>query len=126
MNGRTHAPTLAIVLQGAVAIAIALVGLYDQILNYVTSVDYVFFGLSALALIVFRTRDARDPNAPKPGFTMPGHPWSTLLFLVIAWGIVADVLIKSPRDTSIGLAILASGVPVYAIFAKLRRASGNH
>ena len=76
VNARTHAPTLAIVLQGAVAIAIALIGLYDQILNYVTSVDYVFFGLSALALIVFRNRDRHDPAAPKPGFTMPGHPWT--------------------------------------------------
>jgi basic amino acid/polyamine antiporter, APA family len=119
VNPRTHAPTLAIMLQGLVAIAIALIGLYDQILNYVTSVDYVFFGLSALALIVFRNRDARDPSAPKPGFTMPGHPWSTLVFLIVAWAIVADVMIGDPK-TSIGLLILVTGLPVYYIFTRYR------
>jgi APA family basic amino acid/polyamine antiporter len=120
VNGRTRVPTLAIVLQGVVAILIALPGFYDRVLNYVTSVDYVFFGLSALALIVFRNRDARDPAAPRPGFSMPFHPWSTLLFLIAAWAIVGDVLVKSPVDTSIGLGILLTGLPVYALFAAHR------
>jgi APA family basic amino acid/polyamine antiporter len=123
VDPRTHVPVVAIVLQGIVAALITLSGRYDQILNYVTSVDYVFFGLSALALIVFRTRDARASTAAKPFFTMPGHPWTTILFLVIAWSIVGDVLVKSPVDTSIGLGILLAGLPVYALFAARRRAA---
>ncbi len=120
INPRTHVPVVAIVLQGAVGLIIALSGRYDQILNYVTSVDYVFFGLSALALIVFRYRDARSPSAPRPTICMPGHPVTTLLFAGIAWAIVADVLIKSPVATAIGLSILLSGLPVYWIFTRLR------
>jgi basic amino acid/polyamine antiporter, APA family len=123
IDPRTHVPTLAIVLQGLVAAVITMSGRYDQILNYVTSVDYVFFGLSALALIVFRKRDAADAAALKPFFTMPWHPWSTLIFLIAAWGLVGDVLIKSPVDTSIGLGILLSGLPVYALFAWRRSPS---
>jgi basic amino acid/polyamine antiporter, APA family len=121
IDPRTHVPVVAIVLQGTVAAIIAISGRYDQILNYVTSVDYVFFGLSAIALIIFRNRDARDPQAPRPYFAMPGHPWTTILFLVAAWAIVGDVLIKSPVDTSIGLGILLAGLPVYAIFASRRK-----
>ncbi|MBV8491376.1 MAG: amino acid permease, partial [Candidatus Eremiobacteraeota bacterium] len=123
VSPRSHVPVLAIVLQGVVAIVIAVSGAYDQILNYVTSVDYVFFGLSALALIVFRMRDARDPNAAKPFYLLPGHPWTTLAFLLVAWGIVGDVLIKSPLATCIGLGILLSGWPIYAVFAWLKRRS---
>jgi len=122
IDPRTHVPVLAILVQGCVAAIIALSGQYDQILNYVTSVDYVFFGLAAIALIVFRSRDARDPQAARPHFSMPGHPWTTGIFLIAAWSIVGDVLIKSPVATSIGLGILLSGLPVYAIFAaRLRR-----
>lgn len=118
VDPRTHVPVIAILLQGIVAAIIAVSGRYDQILNYVTSVDYTFFGLSAIALFVFRNRDARDPNAPRPYFRMPGHPWSTVLFLLAAWAIVGDVLVKSPVDTSIGLGILLTGLPAYAIFAR--------
>jgi APA family basic amino acid/polyamine antiporter len=118
VNVRTHAPVLAILLQGLIAIVIALSGSYDQILNYVTCNDYIFFGLAAIALIVFRNRDARDPIAPKPAFRMPGHPVTTLLFLAAAWYVVGDTVLKSPHDTGIGIGILLSGLPVYALFVR--------
>lgn len=120
VNARTHAPVVAIVLQGLVAVIIALTGRYDQILNYVTSNDYIFFGLSAIALIVFRYRDARS-GAPQPFFRMPGHPVTTLIFLVAAWYIVGNTVLKSPSDTGVGIIILLSGLPVYAIFAARRK-----
>jgi APA family basic amino acid/polyamine antiporter len=125
VNARTHAPVLAIVLQGVIAIVIALSGSYDQILNYVTCNDYIFFGLAAIALIVFRNRDARDPMAPKPFFRMPGHPVTTLLFLAAAWYVVGDTVVKSPHDTGIGIAILLSGLPVYLLFTRRRAAPGE-
>jgi APA family basic amino acid/polyamine antiporter len=116
VNPRTHAPVIAIVLQGFVAIVIALSGRYDQILNYVTCNDYIFFGLAAIALIVFRNRDAGDPHAPRPFFRMPGHPVTTLIFLAAAWYIVGDTILNSPHDTLIGVGILLSGLPVYWLF----------
>jgi basic amino acid/polyamine antiporter, APA family len=122
INAQTHVPVLAIVLQGAIAVVIALSGRYDQILNYVTCNDYVFFGLAAIALIIFRNRDAKDPAAPKPFFRMPGHPVTTLIFLAAAWFIVGNTVIKSPGDSGIGLIILVSGLPVYLLFTRRRAA----
>jgi hypothetical protein len=43
-----------------------------------------------------------------------------LIFLVIAWSVVGDVLVKSPLATSIGLGILLSGLPIYWVFAYSR------
>lgn len=115
ISARTHVPTFAIVVQGTVAMVIALSGQYDAILNFVTSVDYVFFGLSALALFIFRKRDAQA-NLPAPSVRMPGHPFTTGFFLVVAWAIVLDVVVKAPLDAAIGLGILLSGVPLYFLF----------
>jgi APA family basic amino acid/polyamine antiporter len=121
INPATHAPVVAIVAQGLVALVISFLP-YERILNYVTCIDYIFFGLSALALIVFRNRDARDPSAPTPSIRMPGHPVTTLIFLAVAWGVVADVMITS-RETIIGIAILLSGLPIYWFFTRRRASS---
>ena len=121
VNPKTHVPMIAIGLQGTIAIIVALSGEYDQILNYVTSVDYVFFALAALALFIFRARDARDPAAPTPLFRMPGHPVTTALFFAIACGIVLTVLVKAPADGAVGLGILLTGLPVYWVFSRRAR-----
>src|SRR5262249_43505224 len=54
LNSRTRVPIMAVALQGAFAVVIAVSGRYEQILNYVVSVDFIFFGLAATCLFVFR------------------------------------------------------------------------
>jgi len=44
LNPRSRVPVIAIVMQGLLATVIALSGKYEQILNYVVSVDFIFFG----------------------------------------------------------------------------------
>jgi APA family basic amino acid/polyamine antiporter len=116
----TRVPVIAIALQGAFAIVIALSGKYDQILNYVTSVDYVFFGLSALALFIFRKRDAADGSDSAVGFKVPGHPITTALFLVVAWSVVLDTFAKYPTNSAWGLGILLIAVPIYFLWLNKR------
>lgn len=117
----TRVPVIAIALQGIFAIVIALSGQYDQILNYVTSVDYVFFGLSAIALFLFRARDSRLSLAKPPQFRVPGHPVSTALFAIVSFAVVLDTYVKYPQNSLIGLAILLAGIPVYYLFLARRR-----
>ncbi|HEY0370777.1 MAG TPA: amino acid permease [Thermoanaerobaculia bacterium] len=101
----TRVPILAIVLQGVVAIVIALSGTYEQILNYVVSVDFIFFGLTGLSLFVFRKR------LPSAGFRTPFHPFSTAIFVLACWLVVFGTFVKEPKNSLIGLGILAAGVP---------------
>jgi basic amino acid/polyamine antiporter, APA family len=108
----TRVPIIAIALQGLAAIVIALSGQYDQILNYVTSVDYVFFTLAAIALFIFRARD-RDAGFALHGFRVPAHPISTAVFGVTCAGVVLDTYVKYPQNSLIGLAILLVAIPVY-------------
>ena len=69
ISPRTAAPVVAIVLQGVVAVIIAMSGRYEQILNYVTSVDFILFGMTGISLLVFR---ARQPESD--GFRAPLYP----------------------------------------------------
>lgn len=116
VHPKTRVPVIAIALQGLFAIVIALSGRYDQILNYVTSVDYVFFALSALALFIFRARDRRAGAEVPAGFRVPGHPFSTALFFLVAVAVVLDTYVKYPQNSLIGLGLLLVAIPVYYLF----------
>jgi APA family basic amino acid/polyamine antiporter len=110
---RTAAPVVAIVLQGVVAVIITLSGRYEQILNYVTSVDFILFGMTGISLLVFR---ARKPASD--GFRAPLFPLTVVFFVISCFLVVASTVARYPANSAIGLAILASGVPAYFIWRR--------
>jgi APA family basic amino acid/polyamine antiporter len=120
VQARTRVPAIAIILQGVCAAIIALSGRYEQILNYVVSMDFIFFGLSAASVFVLRRHDVAAGNTAV-GYRIPGHPVTTALFVVICWLVVINTVYKYPANTAIGLAILGAGIPAY-FFWKWRSA----
>ena len=98
---------MAIILQGVASAVIALSGTYGQILSYVVSVDFIFFGLTGLALFVFRNR---DPDQ-RPTFRAPLHPITTGLFVFACFATVIATVVNNPVNSLIGYAILAAGIP---------------
>ena len=115
LHPRTRVPVLAITLQGLFAALIALSGRYEQILNYVVSVDFISFGLTGVALFVYRGRGERGR------FRAPGHPWTTGFFVLSCWLVVAATVLRYPRDSAAGLALLALGLPVSYLWRGARR-----
>ena len=112
INPKTHVPVVAITLQSVWAAVVALSGKYEQILNYVVSMDFLFFGLTASCLFVFRRRD-RQLGKGMSGYRAPGHPFTTILFISICWLVVGTSIYKYPSNTLIGMAFLVLGLPVY-------------
>jgi APA family basic amino acid/polyamine antiporter len=105
----TRAPIVAIALQGVLAIVIALLGSYDRILNYVVSVDSIFFGLTACCVFILRKRQSGDAGITR----VPGHPVTTILFITICALVVINTVSRYPDNTLIGIAIMLAGVPAY-------------
>jgi len=127
VGSRSRVPVWSIALQGALTATVALLGTYEQILSYVIVMDWLFFGLSASCLFVFRRREklaaseameSADTHAdsPPPGYRVPGHPWTTGIFVVAAGLIVLNTIFKFPRDSAVAVCILLVGVPVYFLF----------
>ncbi len=98
LHPRTRVPAIAIALQGALAIVIAASGKYEQILNYVVSIDSIFFGLTAACLFGLRKRG---------GLTV------IILFIAAEWLVAASAIYKDPGNSLIGVGILLAGIPVY-------------
>jgi len=113
LHPRTLVPVLAIALQGLAAAVIAVSGRYEQILNYVVSVDFIFFGATGASLFVFRRR-----QGPAASFRTPGHPATTLFFVAACFLVVINTVYSYPANTVIGLAILLAGVPIFFMWRR--------
>jgi APA family basic amino acid/polyamine antiporter len=115
IDPRTHVPVVAILLQGIWAMVIALTGTYAQVVNYVVAMDSLFFGLTAVCLLVLRRRAAARgwPSIP---YRVPGHPWTTLLFIAAEWIVVVSTFAHDPKRSLIGLGIAIVGLPAYYLW----------
>ena len=116
LGSRSRAPVTAIALQGIITSTAVLLGTYEQILSYTVVMDWLFFGLSASCLFVFRARDAKKNESGDPGYRVPGHPWTTGAFVCIAWLVVLNTIYKYPRNAGVALCILFAGVPFFWLF----------
>ncbi len=126
VHPKSRVPVVAIVLQGLFAALIAMFAKsFDQILNW-SIIEYLFVLLAAVALFVFRSQDRAKP---RPSFRVPGHPWSTLLFiLAIAYVFVSEAL-AFPRDILVGAGIALTGALVYfarAAFTQARPSASRN
>jgi len=121
LDPRSRVPVVAIVLQGVWAAVIALSGKYDQILNYVVSIDVLFFGLTGASLIVFRSRERRGAAQPETRMRVPLHPVSTGVFVLACWSISLTTIVQYPTNAGIGVGILLVGVLVYQFWSRRAR-----
>jgi basic amino acid/polyamine antiporter, APA family len=114
LHPRTRVPMIAVALQGVLAIVIATSGKYEQILNYVVSVDSIFFGLTAACLFALRRSASHtDDPAEATSYALKVGTLVIGLFIAAEWLVAASAIYKDPRHSAIGLAILLAGIPVY-------------
>jgi APA family basic amino acid/polyamine antiporter len=121
LGEKSRVPVAAIVLQGITASIIAIVGRFEQVLNYVVSIDVLFFGLTGASLLIFRRREQGEA----PAIKVPFHPISTILFVAACWAICVTTVVSAPRDAGGGVAILLIGVPVFLIWNRRRAATSR-
>ena len=119
LSPRSRAPVVAIVLQGLAAIIIACSGTYGEILNFEVTVDFIFFGMTAASLFILRRRQIGADSAI---YHVPGHPLTTILFVLSCAGIVGSAIVASPANSGIALCIMLAALPVYYYWSKFRRA----
>ena len=116
LSERTRVPVLAIVLQGAWAAIVAMTGRYEQILNYVVTIDVLFFGLTGAALFIFRRKE--PPGANDEFVRVPWHPITTGIFVLACWTLAISTLVRYPQNAGIGVVILGIGALVYRFWAR--------
>ena len=113
VHPRHRTPHLAIAVQGLWASVLVLTGTYRTIVSRVVYTEWIFFGALALGTIALR----RSP-AYAPRFRAWGFPVAPLAFAAVCLAIVANQIASDPRESLIGLGLVAAGLPVYYVWTR--------
>lgn len=109
-------PARALWLQGIWAGALCLSGSYGNLLNYVMFAVVLFYILTIAGIFILRRT---KPDVPRP-YKAPLYPFLPLLYIMLA-GTFVYILFTEKQDYTLpGLMLMASGIPVYYIFKKIK------
>jgi APA family basic amino acid/polyamine antiporter len=109
VHPKFHTPAFAITALGVWSAVLSTMGRFQELVNYTMFVAWIFYGLGAAAVFAYRRK---LPEMPRP-YRVPGYPWTPLVFVVAAAALVLNVIVATPRNAGIGLAIVGLGVPAY-------------
>jgi len=112
---RTHprlgTPVVAIVIQGTVASVLIAMGTFEKIIPYFMFATIGYLGLTVAGLFVARSRH-REAQAT---ILTPGYPFTPVVFLLLVIVLLAMILMRSPVQALLGIAIVATGLPIYQL-----------
>ena len=114
VSRKTHVPVISLIVQGVWAGILTLSGTFDQLTDFAIFAFWLFYGMVAASVFVFRRR---NPDANRPYRTW-GYPVVPAIFVLVTIYLIVFTIKNAPVQSLIGLLIIASGLPVYWYFAK--------
>ncbi len=107
-------PAMALIFQGGWSMVLALTGSYKELLIFIMFASVLFGGLTVAA--VYRLR-FKQPNLPRP-YRCWGYPVTPALYLAICAAFLVYVVQGAPLATAIGVLLMVSGIPFYAVWRR--------
>ena len=104
-------PGRAILLQAAWSSVLVLTGTYRALFTRVIYTEWIFFALLALGVVLLRRRPGYQP-----AWRMPLVPLAPILFVIASAAIVINQVRADLTNSTIGLLIVASGIPAYYLW----------
>jgi len=118
VHPRFHTPSGAIVVQCVLAILLLLGGgNFRQFFSLAIFAEWLFYMISSSTVFVFRKR---DPNARRP-YHVWGYPVVPALFVAASAVLLYYTFTDNLRNSSLGLLVIAAGIPVFYYFSRKRK-----
>ena len=104
-----RSPSVSIFGLSAWSCVLVLSGRYDELYTCVIFASWILYGMAAASVIVLRKT---KPDMPRPYRTL-GYPIVPMLFVLVAGLLIFYTLRDSPRESLLGLVLIAIGLPFY-------------
>ena len=109
IHPRFKSPSNALIIQCVWASLLTFTGTFNQLITYIIFASWIFYGMSAGAVIILRNK---KPDMERP-YKTPGYPWIPIIFILFAIFLTINTIIEAPRDAAIGAGIILAGLPMY-------------
>lgn len=121
VDQRTNTPRRSILFNGIWAcVLIYLIGKFENLLFFTGLAVWIFFGLTAICVMVLRRRTELDPDQ----FITPLYPAIPLLVAFVSLLLAISTFLEYPNESIQGSIIVLAGIPVYYL-QKIKFAPAN-
>jgi APA family basic amino acid/polyamine antiporter len=121
VHPRYATPTTALITQAVISSVLAASGTYDALFTYVVFAEFLFYALSAGAVLRLRIR---EPQLQRP-YRAWGYPWTPMVFILCAALLVGNTIWKKPRDSAVGAGLILLGLPGYVFWRSKDKGGGQ-
>ncbi len=113
VHERFRTPSVAIVLQAVLAIALLLfAGSFQQLFSLTLFAEWLFYMLVTATVFIFRRR---EPDAPRP-YRVWGYPAVPILFIAASAVLLCYTFAANVLNSVLGSVVILAGIPVYLVF----------
>ena len=114
IHPRFKSPANALIIQCVWASLLTFTGTFNQLITYIIFASWIFYGMSAGAVIILRNK---KPDMERP-YKTPLYPWIPITFILFAIFLTINTIMEAPRDAAIGAGIILAGLPMYYYWKK--------
>lgn len=117
-HGERNTPVNALLLQGAVALLLVLLGTgtrdgFVMMVEYTAPVFWFFLLMAGVSIFVLRRKKEKNR-----AFSVPLYPFTPLLFCVICAFMLYSSLMYTSSGSLVGVAVLLTGIPLMLVNRK--------
>jgi APA family basic amino acid/polyamine antiporter len=121
VHPRFQTPGAATILLCAWSCLVILSGWFDDLYNFVIFGSWILYAMTAASVIVLRWK---QPGLFRPYRTI-AYPFVPVLFVFVALLLLVSTLQTRPRESLMGLGLMALGIPFY-FYWRAKKARSAH
>jgi APA family basic amino acid/polyamine antiporter len=114
-------PAASLALQAVWSVLLLASGRFEDLISMVIFTEWILYGMTTASVLVLRkTR----PDMKRP-YRVWGYPLVPMVFVLVAAALLYATLRESPRESGMGLGLIAVGLPFYYYWKRRENGRGS-